>query len=69
MDPPQQLPYRKPKIGNVLIPKDMLCDVPSISKGVPFHDSVVPVGMNGRAVYDINSNEYRKKPWLLEKHS
>ena len=59
VDPPQQLPSRKPKIGNVLIPEDMLCDVPSISKGVPFHDSCT-IGMNGRAVYDINSNEYKK---------
>lgn len=33
-DPPQQLPSRKPKIGNVLIPDDMISDIPSISVGI-----------------------------------
>lgn len=33
-DPPQQLPSRKPKIGNVLIPDDMVSDIPSISAGI-----------------------------------
>lgn len=33
-DPPQQLPSRKPKIGNVLIPDDMISDIPNISIGI-----------------------------------
>lgn len=33
-DPPQQLPSRKPKQGNILIPHDLLCEVPSISMGI-----------------------------------
>ncbi|CAL9737309.1 HMG2-induced ER-remodeling protein 1 [Monosporozyma servazzii] len=33
-DPPQQLPSRNPKLGNVLIPYDMISDIPSISKGI-----------------------------------
>lgn len=33
-DPPQQLPSRNPKLGNVLIPYDMISDTPSISKGI-----------------------------------
>ena len=33
-DPPQQLPSRQPKIGNVLIPEDMISDIPSISVGI-----------------------------------
>lgn len=34
MDPPQQIPSRKPKRGNVLVPEDMISDVPSISQGI-----------------------------------
>lgn len=33
-DPPQQLPSRKPKIGNVLVPDDMISDLPPISLGI-----------------------------------
>lgn len=33
-DPAQQLPSRKPKVGNVLIPNDMISDIPSISVGI-----------------------------------
>ncbi|KAG0667713.1 hypothetical protein C6P45_005434 [Maudiozyma exigua] len=33
-DPPQQLPSRNPRIGNVLIPQDMLGDTPTISMGI-----------------------------------
>lgn len=33
-DPPQQLPSRKPKMGNVLVPEDMISDVPPISLGI-----------------------------------
>lgn len=34
MDPPQQIPSRKPKLGNVLVPNDMISDIPSISQGI-----------------------------------
>ncbi|CCK72236.1 protein phosphatase regulator GIP3 KNAG_0J01550 [Huiozyma naganishii CBS 8797] len=33
-DPPQQLPSRNPKKGNVLIPHEMVSEVPSISLGI-----------------------------------
>ncbi|EJS41415.1 YPL137C [Saccharomyces arboricola H-6] len=33
-DPPQQLPSRTPKKGNILIPDDMVSEVPSISVGI-----------------------------------
>ena len=33
-DPPQQLPSRKPKMGNVLIPEEMISSVPLISVGI-----------------------------------
>ncbi|SMN22139.1 similar to Saccharomyces cerevisiae YPL137C GIP3 Glc7-interacting protein whose overexpression relocalizes Glc7p from the nucleus and prevents chromosome segregation [Maudiozyma saulgeensis] len=33
-DPPQQLPSRNPRIGNVLIPQDMIGDIPTISMGI-----------------------------------
>ncbi|CCF59222.1 hypothetical protein KAFR_0G01880 [Kazachstania africana CBS 2517] len=33
-DPPQQLPSRNPKIGNILIPNDMISKVPSICLGI-----------------------------------
>ncbi|AJV96530.1 Gip3p [Saccharomyces cerevisiae YJM1248] len=33
-DPPQQLPSRTPKKGNILIPDDMISEVPSISVGI-----------------------------------
>ena len=34
MDPPQQIPSRKPKLGNVLVPDDLISDIPSISQGI-----------------------------------
>ncbi|SCU79894.1 LAFA_0B06326g1_1 [Lachancea sp. 'fantastica'] len=34
MDPPQQIPSRKPKKGDVLVPQDMICPTPSISVGI-----------------------------------
>ncbi|AET41611.1 Her1p Ecym_8333 [Eremothecium cymbalariae DBVPG len=34
MDPPQQIPSRKPKRGNVLVPDDLICDIPLISQGI-----------------------------------
>ncbi|AMD19057.1 HBR156Cp [Eremothecium sinecaudum] len=33
-DPPQQIPSRKPVRGNVLVPEDMVSDVPLISQGI-----------------------------------
>lgn len=33
-DPAQQLPSRKPRIGNVIVPHDMISEVPSISQGI-----------------------------------
>ncbi|EDO17162.1 hypothetical protein Kpol_1072p32 [Vanderwaltozyma polyspora DSM 70294] len=33
-DPPQQLPSRKPRKGNVLIPEDLISDTPLISLGI-----------------------------------
>lgn len=33
-DPPQQLPTRKPKQGNILIPSDMTDELPSIQQGI-----------------------------------
>lgn len=33
-DPPQQLPSRKPILGNILIPDDMISDIPLISIGI-----------------------------------
>ncbi|KAH3902267.1 uncharacterized protein SCODWIG_02832 [Saccharomycodes ludwigii] len=34
MDPPQQIPCRKPKVGDVLIPSDLLTPTPSINVGI-----------------------------------
>ncbi|SCV03169.1 LAMI_0H06018g1_1 [Lachancea mirantina] len=34
MDPPQQIPSRKPRRGNVLVPEDMISSTPSISVGI-----------------------------------
>ncbi|SMN20225.1 similar to Saccharomyces cerevisiae YPL137C GIP3 Glc7-interacting protein whose overexpression relocalizes Glc7p from the nucleus and prevents chromosome segregation [Maudiozyma saulgeensis] len=33
-DPPQQLPSRKPKMGNILIPEEMISSTPLISVGI-----------------------------------
>lgn len=56
-DPPQQLPSRKPRVGNVLIPSDMISEVPSISQGITTHGSGGSAGANATLTKD--SREYK----------
>ncbi|CCF59666.1 hypothetical protein KAFR_0H02570 [Kazachstania africana CBS 2517] len=53
-DPPQQLPSRKPKKGAVLVPEDMISDVPSISQGIAKVDND-----DTQLNYSKNSKEYK----------
>ncbi|CCD25046.1 protein phosphatase regulator GIP3 NDAI_0E02290 [Naumovozyma dairenensis CBS 421] len=57
-DPAQQLPSRTPKTGKVLVPDDMISDLPSISIGIS--NTIIDDGkfMNQRKITK-NSKEYK----------
>lgn len=61
-DPPQQLPTRKPKQGNILVPHDLLSEVPSISMGISntikdsTHNNATA---NNNSILVKNSKEYK----------
>lgn len=61
-DPPQQLPTRKPKQGNILVPHDLLSEVPSISMGISnttkdsTHSSTTT---SNSSIITKNSKEYK----------
>ena len=62
-DPPQQLPSRKPRQGNVLIPGDMISNIPSISVGIS--NTVATPNTTGSAssatkpIFTKDSKEYK----------
>lgn len=60
-DPPQQLPSRKPKLGDVLIPNDMISEVPPISVGITTTDnnSGSTLITNQHPMYTKDSKEYK----------
>lgn len=57
MDPPQQIPSRKPRRGNVLVPDDMLSDIPSISIGIT--NTQGASGNKQSSEYNKDSKEYK----------
>ncbi|CAI4053125.1 hypothetical protein SKDZ_16G1370 [Saccharomyces kudriavzevii ZP591] len=59
-DPPQQLPSRTPKKGNILIPDDMISEAPSISLGISSaNQSTRPPNSNVKGpLYTKKSKEY-----------
>lgn len=59
-DPPQQLPSRTPKKGNILIPDDMVSEIPSISVGISSsNQSAKSTNSNIKGPsYTKNSKEY-----------
>ncbi|SCU82717.1 LADA_0C07492g1_1 [Lachancea dasiensis] len=62
MDPPQQIPSRKPKRGDVLIPQDMICPTPSISVGITNTQGSVE---HAASLFNEESKEYKA---ALENH-
>ena len=63
-DPPQQLPSRKPRMGNVLIPEEMISSVPLISVGISNSKSSTSTGTDGSATiqgksFTKDSKEYK----------
>ncbi|KAG0668981.1 hypothetical protein C6P45_004198 [Maudiozyma exigua] len=63
-DPPQQLPSRKPRMGNVLIPEEMISSVPLISVGISNSRTNVNTGTDGQATiqgktFTKDSKEYK----------
>lgn len=61
-DPPQQLPTRKPKQGNILIPHDLLSEVPSISMGISStikDNTYSSTTANNSSIITKNSKEYK----------
>lgn len=56
-DPPQQLPSRKPRTGNVLVPSDMISAVPPISQGISTHK--VGAASPANATVTKDSREYK----------
>lgn len=60
-DPPQQLPSRSPRQGNILIPEDMVSDLPAISVGI----TSAQKGSNS-PIYTKESQEYKR---ALEIHN
>lgn len=68
-DPPQQLPSRKPKLGNVLVPEDMISEVAPISVGIT-NSTTTGTGAGSGAspispstkepLYTKDSKEYKK---------
>lgn len=59
-DPPQQLPSRTPKKGNILIPDDMISEAPSISVGISsINQSLKAPNPNSKGpLYTRKSKEY-----------
>ncbi|CCH59239.1 hypothetical protein TBLA_0B04010 [Henningerozyma blattae CBS 6284] len=62
-DPPQQLPSRKPKPGNVLIPDDMISEPPAISMGIT--NTSGNITMKYVPIFTKDSKEYKL---ALERH-
>lgn len=60
-DPPQQLPSRTPRQGNILIPEDMISELPAISVGITSAQKG-----NNAPVYTRDSPEYKR---ALEIHN
>ncbi|AJT71650.1 AAR_G0051410.mRNA.1.CDS.1 [Saccharomyces cerevisiae] len=58
-DPPQQLPSRKPKRGNVLIPEDMISAPPLISLGITNSSDQSSFQSNNSPSYSKDSKEYK----------
>lgn len=56
-DPPQQLPSRKPRQGNVLVPEEMISDIPDIALGIT-NTSGSSVGKKG-PMFSKDSKEYK----------
>lgn len=59
MDPPQQIPSRKPKLGNVLVPDDMLSAAPSISQGITTTQGSAASETGTAVSYSKDSKEYK----------
>ena len=57
-DPPQQLPSRKPKMGNILIPEEMVSSTPLISVGIS--NSKGNNGNDGQTSAPSSSQQMRK---------
>ncbi|CAI4051979.1 hypothetical protein SKDZ_15G3670 [Saccharomyces kudriavzevii ZP591] len=58
-DPPQQLPSRKPKRGDVLIPEDMISAPPQISLGITNSTDQTSFQSSNSPVYSKDSKEYK----------
>ncbi|KOG96713.1 HMG2-induced ER-remodeling protein 1 [Saccharomyces pastorianus] len=58
-DPPQQLPSRKPKRGDVLIPEDMVSAPPLISLGITNSGDQTTFQSSASALYTKDSKEYK----------
>lgn len=72
MDPPQQIPSRKPKRGNVLVPQDLTCPTPSISVGITntqgsIEQSASPLNEESKE-YKLAVEEHRRALKESEKH-
>lgn len=62
MDPPQQIPSRKPRRGDVLVPDDMISRTPSISLGITNTQGSIE---QGSSQFTPDSKEYK---FALENH-
>ncbi|EJS41565.1 YOR227W [Saccharomyces arboricola H-6] len=58
-DPPQQLPSRKPKRGDVLIPEDMVSAPPQISLGITNSGDQTGFQSSNSPLYSKDSKEYK----------
>ncbi|SCV05781.1 LANO_0H15038g1_1 [Lachancea nothofagi CBS 11611] len=72
MDPPQQIPSRKPKRGDVLVPQDMICPTPSISVGITntqgsVEQAASPLNEESKE-YKVALEDYRKALKESDKH-
>lgn len=72
-DPAQQLPSRKPRIGNVVVPHDMISEVPSISQGITtnggnsLNSPLTPITKDSRE-YKLAVEEFRRAAKESMKH-
>lgn len=70
-DPPQQLPSRKPRVGNVLVPSDMISEAPPISQGITTHGSSTttnPTVTKDSREYKLALEEYKRAAKESMKH-
>lgn len=58
MDPPQQIPSRNPSKGNILVPDDMITDIPLISQGITSTQGSMNIAASNQ--YKKDSPEYKK---------